>query len=72
MNAGSRVKLFWAGWQVPQVRPFPLNVSLKKISLPLETRSLGRDGGALHAESVDNSPTTPHRTTSKEDARQQL
>ena len=34
MYSGSMVKLFWAGWQVPQVLPFPLKVSLKNRSAP--------------------------------------
>src|SRR5918996_331486 len=38
INAGSMVKLFSARWQVPHVLPFPLNVSLKKRSLPFATR----------------------------------
>jgi hypothetical protein len=62
MKAGSRARLFWAGWQVPQVLPFPLNVSLKKISLPLETRSLGGDDGASQEESADSAPTRAHNT----------
>ena len=37
---GSMVRLFSRGWQVPQVRPFPLNVSLKKRSSPLAIRNL--------------------------------
>ena len=36
MNGGSIVKLLFAGWHVPQVRPLPLNVSLKKRFAPCE------------------------------------
>src|SRR6266566_2386902 len=45
MNAGSMVKLFSAGWQVPQVRPLPANVSLKNRSLPLAMSWLKRSAG---------------------------
>ena len=38
MNAGSRVKLFSTGWQVPQVLPLPLKVSLKNRSSPRAMR----------------------------------
>src|SRR5918999_6258507 len=37
IKAGSMVRLFSAGWHVPQVLPLPLKVSLKKSSLPLAT-----------------------------------
>ena len=36
MNGGSIVKLLFDGWHVPQVRPLPLNVSLKNRSAPCE------------------------------------
>ena len=36
-NRGSIVVLLLAGWQVPQVRPFPLKVSVKKMSAPAHT-----------------------------------
>ncbi len=39
MKAESIVKLFVGGWQVPQVRPLPANVSFRKSSLPLATSS---------------------------------
>src|SRR6267142_753355 len=45
MKAGSMVKLFSAGWQVPQVRPLPPNVSLKNRSLPFAMSWLKRSGG---------------------------
>src|SRR5438034_5836552 len=53
MKAASSVKLFSAGWHVPQVRPLPPKVSLKKISRPLATGSTGAGGGVLHAERTD-------------------
>ena len=34
MNSASMVKLWVAGWQVPQVRPLPLKVSSKNIRRP--------------------------------------
>jgi hypothetical protein len=37
MNAVSSVVLFPAGWQLPQVRPLPANVSLKKMPAPAHT-----------------------------------
>ena len=40
MKAASIVKLFCAGWQVPQVRPLPLNVSRKKMSAPAQISRL--------------------------------
>ncbi|MGH7273547.1 MAG: hypothetical protein ACREIQ_03695 [Nitrospiria bacterium] len=62
MKEGSRVKLFSLGWQVPQVLPLPLNVSLKKIFFPFVMSSLseldGRDGDDWQAESVSNPSTT--------------
>ncbi len=38
MNAGVIVKFSSVRWQVPQVRPFPPNVSSKKICSPRATR----------------------------------
>src|SRR5262245_46790553 len=35
-NAGSIVVLLLAGWQVPQVRPLPAKVSVKKMSAPAQ------------------------------------
>src|SRR5688572_21503720 len=43
INAGSIVKLLPAGWQVPQVRPFPPKVSLKNKSLPQIGRASCRE-----------------------------
>ena len=49
IKAGSIVKLFSAGWHVPQVLPLPLNVSLKKRNLPFSINaacgSIGEGGG---------------------------
>jgi hypothetical protein len=49
MNAASIVRLWSSRWQVPQVRPLPLKVSLKNSSRPLMTRGsptcLGGGGG---------------------------
>src|SRR5437667_2887839 len=53
IKAASSVKSFSAGWHVPQVRPLPPNVSLKKISRPLATLSTGAGGGVLQAERTD-------------------
>src|SRR5437867_12345201 len=53
IKAASSVKLFSAGWHVPQVRPLPPNVSLKKISRPFATWSTGAGGGVLQAERTD-------------------
>jgi hypothetical protein len=60
------VKLFSAGWHVPQVLPLPLNVSLKKMRLPLAINSACGSGGggrglwqdvttAKHSRSRDSS-----------------
>src|SRR5438445_188823 len=62
MNAGSMVKLFSAGWQVPQVRPLPANVSLKNRSLPLAMSWLKRSAGGETVLQPDRA-TTAHRTT---------
>src|SRR5262245_49034301 len=52
-NAGSMVVLLLAGWQVPQVRPSPLNVSLKKMSAPAQICCVARPvttrGSCAHA-----------------------
>src|SRR5437867_2392217 len=53
IKAASSVKLFSAGWHVPQVRPLPPKVSLKKISRPFATWSTGAGGGVLQAERTD-------------------
>src|SRR6478609_4833734 len=39
MKVRSMVKLLLAGWQEPQVRPFPLKVSSKKRRAPTQTLS---------------------------------
>src|SRR5438552_3512483 len=55
MKAGSMVKLFSAGWQVPQVRPFPPNVSLKNRSLPFAMSWLKRSRvGAARATDMSH------------------
>src|SRR5712691_11711858 len=60
MNAGSMVKLFSSGWQVPHVRPLPAKVSLKKRSRPFAmSRLRGSEGGA---DLQPSSPTTARRT----------
>src|SRR4029079_19542085 len=38
-NGLSSVKLFWAGWHVPQVRPLPLNFSSKNTRAPAHTET---------------------------------
>ena len=52
-KAESIVVLFSAGWQVPQVRPLPLNVSRKKMSAPAQTCAVTRPvttrGSCAHA-----------------------
>lgn len=48
MNAASIVKLSSAGWQVPQVRPLPAKVSLKKMRRPLAiSAACGSVGGGI-------------------------
>src|SRR6266850_1143516 len=65
MKAGSMVKLFSAGWQVPQVRPLPPNVSLKNRSLPFAMSWLKRSGGG-EALLQPYSPTRAHMTKAVE------
>src|SRR3989442_11574174 len=65
MKAGSMVKLFSAGWQVPQVRPLPPNVSLKNRSLPFAMSWLKRSGGG-EALLQPDSPTRAHTTKAVE------
>src|SRR5437899_2235870 len=67
MKAGSMVKLFSAGWQVPQVRPLPPNVSLKNRSLPFAMSWLKRSGGGGALLQPD-SPTRAHRTKAVENS----
>src|SRR5207247_2754199 len=67
MKAGSMVKLFSAGWQVPQVRPLPPNVSLKNRSLPFAMSWLKRSGRG-EALSQPDRPTRAHRTKAVENS----
>src|SRR5467141_4106988 len=66
-EAGLMVKLFSAGWQVPQVRPLPPNVSLKNRSLPFAMSWLKRSGGGGALLQPD-SPTRAHRTKAVENS----
>ena len=53
MKRDSMVMLFCGGWQVPHVRPLPLNVSRKKMSAPAQiwavTRPVTTRGSCAHA-----------------------
>jgi hypothetical protein len=53
MNAASIAKFRSSRWQVPQVRPLPLKVSLKKMSLPLAI-SAACGSGALEFHAPSN------------------
>ena len=64
MNAGSIVKFLSSRWQVAQVRPLPLKVSLKKRARPLEIRAFWGSGGcdphaATAATPARSAPVTP-------------
>ncbi len=70
MNAGVRPKLSSGRWQVPQVRPLPSKVSVRKIRSPISTSVGGRGGGGcLQAASRTAIAAIPSSNRSRREVR---